>query len=73
MIATLFYHPLPLSFSTYLWLLVPLCAAVAIVYKAVRVRDVRTLPREVGVLIVYMVAGLAILCALLWLISEYWP
>jgi len=73
MTATLFYNPLPLSFETQLWLLLPLCLGVAIVYKAVRTHDLRRLPREVGFLMGYMVAGLIVLCVLVWLVVRYWP
>jgi hypothetical protein len=73
MIATLFYNPLPMSFSTQFWLLIPLCLAVAAVYKAVRVKDPRTLPREVAALMAYMLGGLGALCVLVWLVAEYWP
>lgn len=70
---TIFYNPVPLSFYGQLWLLVPLCAGVAIIYKTVRVNDLRRLWREVLLLTAYMVGGLIALCAGLWLIQDYWP
>jgi 4-hydroxybenzoate polyprenyltransferase len=72
-IATLFYHPILLSFDSELWLLLPLCFAVGLVYKAIRINDLRRLPREMLFLMAYMVVGLTVLCAALWLIQEYWP
>jgi hypothetical protein len=73
MIAELFVNPLILPFSTTLWLLLPLCASVAIVYKAIRVDSLRRLPLQAGVLIVYMLGGLFALGASLWAIHEFWP
>jgi hypothetical protein len=43
---------------------------VAIVYKAIRVSDLRRLPREVGALLIYMIGGLFLLGAILWLIQK---
>ncbi|MFB3892063.1 MAG: hypothetical protein ACE15C_08580 [Phycisphaerae bacterium] len=69
----LFVNPLPIPWSYSLWLILPLCLAVAIVYKAVRTHDVRRLWIEIAGLSLYMVAGLSALGAGLWLIQEYWP
>ena len=73
MIAELFVNPLILPFNNTLWLLLPLCASVAIVYKAIRVDSLRRLPLQAGVLIVYMLGGLFALGASLWAIHEFWP
>ncbi|MDP6545703.1 MAG: hypothetical protein QGH60_17100 [Phycisphaerae bacterium] len=73
MIAKLFVHPHILQFDTILWLVMPLCASVAIIYKTVRVHDLRQLPRQAGTLIILMLAGLFALGAGLWVIHEYWP
>jgi hypothetical protein len=73
MIAELFVNPLILPFNSTLWLLLPLCASVAIVYKAIRVDSLRRLPLQAGVLIVYMLGGLFTLGASLWAIHEFWP
>ena len=70
---TLFHNPITLSFDGELWLLLPLLAGVAIVYKAIRVKYLRDLPREILILMGYMVGGLAVLCVGLWLVHEYWP
>ena len=61
MTATLFYHPLTLPSWALLVMLVPLCLAVAVIYKTVRVTDLRRLGWEVLTLFLYMLAGLAIL------------
>ncbi|MFP4054563.1 MAG: hypothetical protein ACLFV7_11950 [Phycisphaerae bacterium] len=73
LLATLFVHPLDLSSEAVLWLVLPLTLSVAVVYKAVRIKDVRQLPRQVAVLFVQMVAGLVALGLVLWAVSTYWP
>jgi len=72
-LATLFLNPLHIPASAALWLVIPLCASVAILYKAIRVHDVRRLPWEAAKLILYMVSGLVALGAGLWAIVKYWP
>jgi len=73
MIAELFVNPLILPFNMTLLLLPPLCALVAIVYKTIRVEDLRDLPKQTIVLIAYMLAGLVALAAGLWAIHEFMP
>jgi hypothetical protein len=70
---TLFYNPITLSSGNELWLLLPLCAAVGIIYKTIRASHLRVLAREILFLMVYMVVGLVALCVGLWAIQEYWP
>ncbi|MCD6304553.1 MAG: hypothetical protein J7M21_06290 [Planctomycetes bacterium] len=72
-IAAIFTSPMNLSFEAELWLLLPLLAAVGLVYKTIRIDDLRRLPREVAFLMGYMIVGLLALCVWLWLIQEYWP
>ena len=69
----IFQQPVALSFDAELWLLLPLCAAVGLVYKTIRIDDLRRLPREIAFLMAYMVVGLVTLCLGLWLIQAYWP
>ena len=71
MIALLFYHPMELHSGLLLWLLLPLLAGVAVVYKTVRTQEIRRLPLET--LVAYMLGGLAALGAALWLVQQYWP
>lgn len=73
MIATLFVNPIPLTPTQVFFMLLPLLVATAVVYKTVRTRDLRLLVKEVGVLVVYMVAGLAALGTGLWAIQQFWP
>ena len=71
---TIFFNPIPhMPQTAALWLVIPLCASVAIVYKALRVPDIRQLPRAAGGLLLYMIGGLALLGAALWALHRYWP
>ncbi len=66
----LFYNPAPLDSNGWtLWLLLPLCMSVAIVYKTIRVEDVRRLPVAIVLLMGYILAGLVALSAALWVIQ----
>jgi hypothetical protein len=69
----IFQNPMTLSFNSELMFLLPLCAAVAIIYKTIRLDDLRYLVREVVSLVAYMAMGLIVLCAGLWLVHTYWP
>jgi len=71
--ATLFYNPMMLRVSTVLWLVIPLCLAVVIVYKTIRVNYLRRLPMQILQLAAYVLVGLAILGTCLYLVQEYWP
>jgi hypothetical protein len=70
---TIFYNPMPLQSHVVLWMVLPLCMSVAVVYKTIRVRELRRLPREAAGLILYISAGLVALGAGLWLLTTYWP
>ena len=69
---TVFYNPMTLPFGSRLWLLLPLCAVVAIVYKTIRTNNLRRLWIQVLALWGYMLIGLVVLGAAMWLIHEYW-
>lgn len=73
MIAALWYHPIQIGSTTALWLLGPLLLAVAIVYKTVRTDSLRMLPLQIGLLMLYMLGGLAALSLVLWGIHTWWP
>jgi hypothetical protein len=73
MIATIFYHPMNLPVRTVLWLVIPLCLSVVIVYKTVRTDNLRRLPLQILFLAAYVLAGLVALGVCLYLIQEYWP
>jgi hypothetical protein len=64
--AALFVNPMVIPYAAQLWLLLPLCLSVAVVYKTVRVPDVRKLPLEIAKMMGYLVGGLTILAIVLW-------
>ena len=72
-IAALFNNPITLGESTELWLILPLCVAVAIIYKTIRTNDIRRLWLQVVKLVGLMFGGLVALGLVLWLIQSYWP
>ena len=55
----------------HIWLVLPLCAVVALVYKTIRVEHLRQLPGQILALWAYMAAGLAVLAAALALLVVY--
>ncbi len=64
---TLFYNPMQLPSDGWsLWLLIPLCLAVSVVYKTVRTENLRKLPLEILSTLCYMLAGLTALGVGLW-------
>lgn len=72
-ILALLDKPMVLHFYSLLWLLMPLCIAVAIIYKTVRTHDLSRLGWEIVRLVIYMAGGLVCLGLVLWLVHEYWP
>jgi hypothetical protein len=70
---TIFVNPVHLPSGAALWMVIPLCVSVALTYKAIRVHDIRRLPREAAGLLLYMVGGLLALGAMLWALLAYWP
>ena len=71
---TLFYNPMSLNPGNgILWLLLPLCASVAIIYKTIRTTNLKRLPLEILALMGYMVVGLAALGFGLWMIHSFFP
>lgn len=69
-LATLFVNPISIPSWLCLWLIVPLCVAVAVVYKTVRVRHLSQLPLQILMLLIYMFVGLTALGAGLWAMWE---
>ena len=62
-----FLDPLPV-WRYWIWLLIPLCAAVAIVYKCIRCRRVSRIPVEAAKTTAWILAGMATAAAVLWVI-----
>jgi hypothetical protein len=53
-----FLYPLPV-WNQWPWLLLPLCLAVAIVYKSIKCRTMRQVPREALIIFVWILIGMA--------------
>jgi hypothetical protein len=62
-----FLDPLPIWSPDWLWaiLLIPLCAGVAVVYKAVKCENVKRIPREALILFATIILGMALAAATL--------
>jgi hypothetical protein len=62
-----FMDPLPIWSRNWIWplLLLPLCLAVALVYKCVRCREMATVPREATGLFITIVLGMIVTAAAL--------
>ena len=56
------FDPLPIWVNSWFWpaLLAPLCAAVAIVYKSIKNKEMSSVPREASVLFVFIIGGMAL-------------
>jgi hypothetical protein len=54
-----FIQPLPVWSCWYL-LLLPLCAGVAVVYKAIKCESLKSVPRQAAVIFVMMVGGMVL-------------
>jgi hypothetical protein len=62
-----FWQPLPVWDYWYL-LLLPLCVGVSVVYKAIKCRDMKQVPREAAVIFVMIILGMVLAAALLLLL-----
>ena len=63
---TPFLDPIPIwSNSVWLWLLLPLTTAVALVYKSIKCRTMRQVPREAAAIAIWIVLGMAIAAVVL--------
>jgi hypothetical protein len=59
----LFINPVHLPSGAFLWMLLPLVACVATVYRATRVRTARELPRTTLFTFASIVAGMVLIAA----------
>ena len=64
-----FWQPLPVWDYWYV-LLLPLCAGISLVYKSIKCREMRQVPREAGVIFAMIVAGMVLAAALLLLLTR---
>ena len=59
LLATLFLDPIPVwADSVWPWLLIPLALGVSLVYKCVKCRTMREVPREAAVITVWIILGM---------------
>jgi hypothetical protein len=65
-LATIFVNPIPIDPTDAIFWVIPLCIAVAAVYRTIRTDNLRRLPREIVTLSVCLIGGLAALMAILW-------
>jgi 4-hydroxybenzoate polyprenyltransferase len=64
----LFLNPLKLPAGARLWMLLPLVACVALVYRVTRARDVRRMPRATVITFVNIVVGMALIALAFYLV-----
>lgn len=64
-----FLQPLPI-WNYWPWLLLPLCVAVAVVYKSIKCRHMRQVPKEATVLTLYILGGMAFAAGVLVLVVK---
>ena len=74
---TPFLQPLPGIWAGDWWacLILPLCVALAVVYKSIKCRSMRSVPREAAMLIVSIIAGMgaaAIVLVIVVKLVEHW-
>jgi len=62
--------PLEMGWN-HIWLVAPLCAVVAVVYKTIRVERLGELPRQILGLWLYMAVGLTALAVAFYFLVEY--
>ena len=66
-----FLDPIPVwSNAAWPWLLIPLSAAVSVVYKTVKCRTMRQVPREAAVITLWIILGMVAAAVALALIVE---
>ncbi len=66
-----FLTPMPVwGDAAWPWLLLPLCVAVAIVYKSIKCRTMRQVPKEATVLAIWIAAGMVVAAFVLALVVE---
>lgn len=66
-----FLSPLPAWHDwAWPWLLLPLCVAIAVVYKSIKCRTMSQVPREASILTLWIVAGMVIAASVLALVVE---
>ncbi len=67
----IFREPMSNLGANHIWLVLPLCAVLAAVYKTIRVKYLRRLPMAILGLWGYMLGGFIVLGVAFWLLVEY--
>ena len=68
---TIFVNPMPIPSWCVFWLLLPLCISSAVIYKTVRLANLRRFWLQVAWATLYMAGGLAALGAGLWAVQRF--
>ncbi|MCD4699281.1 MAG: hypothetical protein K8R91_01745 [Phycisphaerae bacterium] len=66
----IFKHPVQMG-ANHIWLVIPLCMVLAVVYKTIRVHNLRQLIRQILGLWAYIFVGLTALAVAFWILVEY--
>ncbi len=69
-LAMIFVNPLPFPAWARLWMLLPLVACVAAVYRATRVRHVREMPRATVFTFINIVVGMGLIALAFYVVTE---
>jgi hypothetical protein len=66
-----FVQPIPGIWNYWPWLMLPLCAGVAIVWKSIKCHQMKRVPIEATVIFFTMVGGLVASAVGLWLLEKF--
>lgn len=66
-----FVHPLPGAWDYWPLLAVPLCAAVAVVWKSIKCHSMRSVPREAAAVTLWILVGMVAAGAVLGLLARW--
>ena len=69
---TPFFDPLPIWVRNWIWplLLLPLCLALSVVYKSIRCREMKRVPREATELFVMIISGMVLAALILAVVAR---
>lgn len=67
----LFFEPIDVS-GVWLWLLLPLCLTVALVYKTTKIQDLKQLPASVAGLWATTISAVLLIGGVLYLLVYLW-
>lgn len=71
LLAAFFDAPIPGIWNIWPWLILPLCAGVALVYKTIHVEEMRQVPVEAFKTMLWILGGMAGVAAGLWIVVEF--